>query len=71
VILNGVWIGFIDHFNTQLVITLDYSAIADLHTLQINRAHTKSFLARNVSTSNCLATASNSGCFQAQVLSEW
>jgi hypothetical protein len=28
-------IGFIDHFNRQLVITINYSAIADLHTLQI------------------------------------
>jgi hypothetical protein len=30
---------FIDHLCTQLVITLNYSAIADLHTLQITRAH--------------------------------
>jgi hypothetical protein len=30
----GLGIGFIDHFNTQLVITL-YSAIANSHTLQI------------------------------------
>jgi hypothetical protein len=29
----GLDIGFIDHFNTQLVIILNYSAIADLHTL--------------------------------------
>jgi hypothetical protein len=26
-------------FNTQLVITLNYGAIADLHTLQITTAH--------------------------------
>jgi hypothetical protein len=35
--------GFIDHFNTQLVITPNYSAIADFHTLQVTRAHAKSF----------------------------
>jgi hypothetical protein len=28
-------IGFIDHFNPQHIITLNYRAIADLHTLQI------------------------------------
>jgi hypothetical protein len=28
-------IGFIDHFNTRLMTTLNYSAIAELHTLQI------------------------------------
>jgi hypothetical protein len=33
------WIGFIDHFNTYLVTTFNYSAIADLHTT----AHSKSF----------------------------
>jgi hypothetical protein len=31
----GLEIGFIDHFNTRLVTTLNYSAIADFHTLQI------------------------------------
>jgi hypothetical protein len=35
----GLEIGFIDHFNTQLVTTLNYSVIADLHILQIIRAH--------------------------------
>jgi ethanolamine utilization microcompartment shell protein EutS len=39
----GLDIGFIDHFNTQLVITLDYSAIANFYTLQITRTHTKYF----------------------------
>jgi hypothetical protein len=28
-------IGFIDHFNTHIIIALNYSAITDLHTLQI------------------------------------
>jgi hypothetical protein len=36
----GLDIEFIDHFNTQLVITLNYRAIADLHTLQITVTHT-------------------------------
>jgi hypothetical protein len=33
---------FIDHFNTWLVTTLNYSAIAHLHTLQITTAPPKS-----------------------------
>jgi hypothetical protein len=32
-------VGFNDRFNTQLVTTLNYSAIADLHILQITSAH--------------------------------
>jgi ethanolamine utilization microcompartment shell protein EutS len=32
-------IGFIDHFNTQLVITLNYGTIVNLHTLQITTAY--------------------------------
>jgi hypothetical protein len=44
VTIDGVWIGFVDHFNTRLVTTLNYSAIADLHILKITRAHAKSFL---------------------------
>jgi hypothetical protein len=35
----GSDIGFIDHFITQLVITLNYSAIADLRSLQITVLH--------------------------------
>jgi hypothetical protein len=38
----GLEIRFTDHFNTRLVTTLNYSAIADLHTLQITRPHTLS-----------------------------
>jgi hypothetical protein len=34
---------FIDHFNTRLVTTLNYSVIADFHTLQITTAHAKFF----------------------------
>jgi hypothetical protein len=33
----GLGIGFIDHFNAQLVITLNYSVIANLHILQSTR----------------------------------
>jgi hypothetical protein len=33
----------IEQLNTRLLTTLHYSAIADLHTLQITTAHTKSF----------------------------
>jgi hypothetical protein len=32
-----------EQFNTRLVTTFNYSAIADLHTLQITTAHAKSF----------------------------
>jgi ethanolamine utilization microcompartment shell protein EutS len=35
----GLEIGFIDRFSTRLVTTFNYSAIADLHALQISRAH--------------------------------
>jgi hypothetical protein len=37
------WIEFIDDLSTQLVTTPNYSAIADRHTLQFTRAHTKTF----------------------------
>jgi hypothetical protein len=52
-ILSRVWsdyrrgfqldIGFIDHFTTQLVTTLNYSAIVNLQILQFTRAQAKSF----------------------------
>jgi hypothetical protein len=64
----GLDIEFIDHFNTQLVITLNYSAIANVHTLQITRAHAKPFPARSVFTSSCLVRASNNGYSSASVL---
>jgi hypothetical protein len=41
--------------------TLNYSAIADFHTFQTTPAHAKSFPARSVFTSSCLATAFNDG----------
>jgi hypothetical protein len=55
----GLEIRFIDHFNTRFVTTLNYSAIADLHTSQITTAHAKSFQFA-VFTRHSLVTASNS-----------
>jgi hypothetical protein len=40
----GLDIGFINHFNTQLVITLNYSAVDDLRTFQITVTHILVFL---------------------------
>jgi hypothetical protein len=39
----GLQIEFIDHFKTLLVTAINYSAITDLHTLQITTAHAKYF----------------------------
>jgi hypothetical protein len=39
----GLRIGFIGHFITRLVTTINYSAIADFHVLQITTVHVKSF----------------------------
>jgi hypothetical protein len=61
-------IGFIGHFNTRLVSTFSNSAIADIHTLQITRAHTKCFPACSVFSSRFPVTASNSGNFSASAL---
>jgi hypothetical protein len=36
-------IGFIDNFKTRLVTTFNYSAIADLHTLQVTTVHARPF----------------------------
>jgi hypothetical protein len=48
-------------WNTRLVITLNYSAIANLHTLLFTRTHGKSFPARSVITRRLLVTTSNNG----------
>jgi hypothetical protein len=64
----GLDIGFIGHFNTRLVITLNYSAIANFHTLQITTAHAKSFPACSAFTRRFLVTASDSGYSPASVL---
>jgi hypothetical protein len=53
----GLNFGFTDHFNIQLVITLNYNAIGDFHTLQITRRRSKSFPDRFVFTCSCLVTA--------------
>jgi hypothetical protein len=45
--------GFIDHLYTPLKTTSNYSAIADLHTLQFTVTHTLGF---SVFTSRILAT---------------
>jgi hypothetical protein len=53
----GLDIGFTDHFNTQFIITRNYSAIAILHTSQFTVTHTESFLAHRVFTSSYLVMA--------------
>jgi putative lipase involved disintegration of autophagic bodies len=40
---SGLVIGFIEHLHAQLVNTSNYSTIANVHTLQITRAHAKSY----------------------------
>jgi hypothetical protein len=57
----GLDIGFIDHFNTQLVITRKYSSLTNFNTLQFTRAHTKSFAAYGVFTRHFLIMVSNNG----------
>jgi hypothetical protein len=61
---RGVWLqtgyglvnGFIDHLYAPLGTTRNYSAISNLHTLQITTASAKSFPAYSVFTSRSLAT---------------
>jgi hypothetical protein len=64
----GLDIGFIDHFNTQLVITLNYTANADIHTLHFTPAHSKSFPFCSVFTRHFLVTASKNGYSSASAL---
>jgi hypothetical protein len=61
----GLDAGFIDHVNTQIVIALHYSAIADFQTLEFSREHAKSFPAFNVFTRRFLVAASINGYFSA------
>jgi hypothetical protein len=63
----GLDIGFIDHFNIQLLITLNYSTIANSHILQFTRPHAKYFPDRSL-TGSCLITAANSGYYSASGL---
>jgi hypothetical protein len=51
---------FIGHFTTRLGTTSNYSATANLHTLQITAEHIKPSTTCGVFTSRSLATASNS-----------
>jgi hypothetical protein len=64
----GLDIGFIDHFNTQLVITLHYSGIADFRILPVTPAHATSFPACSVFARRFLATDSINGYFSEQQL---
>jgi hypothetical protein len=64
----GLDVGLIEYFNTPLVITLNYNAIANLHTLLFTRAQCKYLLARSVFISSFLVTASNNGYFSASGL---
>jgi hypothetical protein len=59
----GLEIGFIDH---NLMTTLNHSAIANLHTLQITTAHAKSF--QSTVTSRFPVTDLNNGDSSASVL---
>jgi hypothetical protein len=52
-------IGFIEHFNALLVTTLNYSAIANLYTLQTTTAHAKSL--QSAFISRFLVTDHNNG----------
>jgi hypothetical protein len=53
----GLGTGCIDHFNARFVTTINYSTVSNFHTLQIARAHAKSFPVCSVFTSSCLVTA--------------
>jgi hypothetical protein len=64
--------GFIDHLNTGLGNTSNYSATADLHNSQIITAPAKPLPACYIFTSRSMSTVSNSGdssASRAQVLS--
>jgi hypothetical protein len=56
-----------DHFTTRLATTLNYSAIADLHTSEITNAHAKTFQSA-LFTSRSIATASNNAYSSASAL---
>jgi hypothetical protein len=51
---SGLVTGFLDHLYTQIVTTCNYSVIANLHNLQITRAHAKS--SQSAFTSRFLVT---------------
>jgi hypothetical protein len=63
---------FIDHLYTRLGTTSTYNAVADLHTLQISRAHAKS--SQSAFTSRFLVTDLNNGdysAFCARAVARW
>jgi hypothetical protein len=62
----GLVTQFLEHLYTQLVTTSNYGATANLHTLQITKAHAKSFL--STFTSRFLVTNLNNGERSASVL---
>jgi hypothetical protein len=64
----GLDIGFIDHVNTRLGTTSNYSVTANLHNSQITTEPAKPFPACCVFTSRYLVTASNSGDSSASAL---
>jgi hypothetical protein len=57
----GFDIGLIGPFNTQLLITFNYSAIVNINTLQNIMPYAKSLPECNVFTSSCQVMASNNG----------
>jgi hypothetical protein len=59
---------FINHFNTQLVILFNYSAVADFHTLPVTPTRAKCSPARSVFNNSRPVTASNNGYSSASVL---
>jgi hypothetical protein len=61
-------IGFMGHFNTRLVTTLTYGAIADFITLQITTTHAVLTVCY-IFTSRALVTASKSAESSASALS--
>jgi hypothetical protein len=64
----GLDIGFLDHYNTRLVITLNYSAIANFQTLQNTRSHVMSLPVSSIFTRRFLVTASDNGYSSTSVL---
>jgi hypothetical protein len=68
--IDGVLDWILDSMTTltQLVITLNYSAIANFQTLKITTAHATSFKVCRVFTSSCLVTVSNNDYFSASWL---
>jgi hypothetical protein len=70
VTVGGVWFdGVIAHLYTRLGTTNNYSAIAELHNLQLTREHAKS--SQSAFTSRFLVTDLNNGDSSASVVMPW